>query len=180
MDIFSHGLWAAILGKLYKNKTGKKLNLRWAFFWGVFPDLVAFTPSFIWLGWALTLGGMTLGDIPRAHGIEPAGEALPIFQVTQLLYNFSHSIVIFVVVLSILVLLRYALQKKELLYIPLLGWPLHILADIPTHSYRFYPTPFLWPFSEWKFNGFSWGQPWFMIVNYSVMIVLLIVLWRKR
>jgi len=50
------------------------------------------------------------------------------------------------------------------------GWLVHILIDIPSHSYKFYPTPFLWPFSEWKFDGWSWGAPIFMIINYSLII----------
>lgn len=59
----------------------------------------------------------------------------------------------------------------------MLAWGVHILVDIPTHSYRFYPTPFLWPLSGWKFNGFSWGTPWFIVVNYGA---LLLTIWWLR
>ena len=64
----------------------------------------------------------------------------------------------------------------------MLGWGLHILIDIPTHSYQFYPTPLLWPVSSWKFNGFSWTTPWFIIVNYLAILLVYALLYilRKR
>jgi hypothetical protein len=42
---------------------------------------------------------------------------------------------------------------------PLLGWVVHILMDIPTHSKEFFPTQFLWPFSTFSVNGFNWSRP---------------------
>ncbi len=58
------------------------------------------------------------------------------------------------------------------------GWFLHILIDIPTHSYKFFPTPFLWPVSDLKIDGISWGTQWFMILNYGSLLILYIVLSR--
>jgi len=43
---------------------------------------------------------------------------------------------------------------------------------ILTHSYRFYPTPFLWPISAWRFHGLSWRTPWFMVLNYSTLLMI--------
>ena len=60
------------------------------------------------------------------------------------------------------------------------GWLIHILLDIPTHSYRFFPTPVFWPFSGWKFNGLSWATPWFLIVNYAAIIIIYLLLRRKK
>jgi hypothetical protein len=48
-----------------------------------------------------------------------------------------------------------------------LAWLGHILVDIPTHSKRFFPTPFLWPISDYKVDGISWGVRWFMLANYG-------------
>ncbi|MCX8147542.1 MAG: hypothetical protein N3D84_03680, partial [Candidatus Woesearchaeota archaeon] len=63
----------------------------------------------------------------------------------------------------------------------LLAWPIHIIIDIPTHSRYFLPTPFLWPISDWRFPGFSWGQWWFMLLNWSAIIIALIfVIIKKR
>ena len=179
MDILSHGLWAALLGKLYRLKTKEKLNLWWAFLWGMFPDLFAFTPGFAWIVWMVTFGRLSFSDLPFR---EPAVQnGLPILKLTSFLYSVSHSLVIFIIVLLVIMLIRkYLLNLKQILPIAMLGWALHILADIPTHSYRFYPTPFLWPISSFKINGFSWAQPWFMILNYSLMIILFLVLWKKK
>ena len=45
----------------------------------------------------------------------------------------------------------------------------------------FLPTPFLWPISDWKFPGISWAEPWFMVVNYTLMLGCLIwILARRR
>ena len=61
-----------------------------------------------------------------------------------------------------------------------LAWPLHILMDIFTHRREFLPTPFLWPVSTWAFPGISWAEPWFMIVNYSIMLTVLVVILVSR
>jgi hypothetical protein len=62
--------------------------------------------------------------------------------------------------------------------IEMLGWALHILIDIPTHSLRFFATPFLWPLSDYRFNGISWGNRWFMLANYTALAIVYILLWR--
>ena len=55
----------------------------------------------------------------------------------------------------------------------LLGWTLHILIDIPSHSATFYPTPFLWPISDYRFlSGVSWSNPTYMVINYSLLAVV--------
>ena len=43
MDIFAHAFWAMIVGKLADKKWKLKLKLWKAAFWGIFPDLFAFT-----------------------------------------------------------------------------------------------------------------------------------------
>jgi len=40
----------------------------------------------------------------------------------------------------------------------LYAWTLHILVDIPTHSCRRWGPKFLWPFSNYAFDGFSWAE----------------------
>lgn len=57
------------------------------------------------------------------------------------------------------------------------GWALHILIDIPSHSISLYPTPFLWPISEYRFPyGVSWANQTFMIINYSALLIVWIFL----
>jgi membrane-bound metal-dependent hydrolase YbcI (DUF457 family) len=83
-----------------------------------------------------------------------------------LLYSISHSAVVFFAVFSI----AFLIFRRPIWELG--GWLFHILLDIPTHSYRFYPTPFLWPLSDWKFGGFSWATPWFLVLNYTAIIAV--------
>lgn len=175
MDVFSHGLWAGAVCKAVNKKIKKPLNARLAMFWGVFPDLFAFTISFGWLFWSIVFGGMAFSDIPRPAEVEPAPtDTLPIFRLTSLLYAFSHSLIVFLVVFGIVALIARRPVWE------LGGWLIHVLMDIPTHSYRFYPTPFLWPVSGFKFDGFSWGTPWFLIINYLAIIIVYWFLRKRR
>lgn len=169
MDVFSHGLWAGAAAKATKLKVWRMV------LWGVFPDVFAFALPFAWLFWNLIFGGLDFSDFPRPENMEPAPrDTLPIFQVASQLYNISHSLIVFILAFALIwvILRRPAFEMS--------GWLLHVLVDIPTHSYRFYPTPFLWPFSEWKFNGFLWGTPWFIILNYSAIILVYWFLRRKE
>ncbi|MHB1118089.1 MAG: hypothetical protein ACYCZ7_00970 [Minisyncoccota bacterium] len=177
MDIFAHGLWAAAAAKGVNNAQAKRrINVWAAMLWGVFPDLFAFSIPFMWLIWSLIFGDITLANF---HGGrppigEPSGtDSLWAFQLSSALYNVSHSLVIFFVVFFGV----WAYFKQARL--ELVGWFLHIIADVPTHTYAFFPTPVFWPIFDWKFNGFSWGVPWFMLLNYSCLLLVLAFLWRS-
>lgn len=168
MDIFSHGLWAAAAAKGI-NISGKvQLRLRWAAFWGLFPDIFAFGIPLIWIWYA----NLTGGDVPSIRpGVPETGTYGLALQVAASLYNISHSLVIFALVAAVIFLWR---KKKPW---EMGGWLLHILMDIPTHTYEFFPTPALWPISSVKFNGVSWGTPWFMVLNYSALLLVFLGLW---
>jgi hypothetical protein len=72
-------------------------------------------------------------------------------------------------VIAIVWLIRQQLVK------PLFAWPLHILIDIPTHTSAFFPTPFLWPLSDYRISGVSWTTRWFFLTN-----VVVLALWYAR
>lgn len=176
MDIFSHGLWTGAVCKAVNKKIqGHPLHVRLTVFWGVFPDLFAFTIGFLWLFWNLITGAMSFSDLHRPGTVEPAPhDRLPIFRLISILYNISHSLIVFLLFFGIL----YLIFRRPVWELG--GWLFHILLDIPSHSYRFYPTPFLWPVSGWKFNGYSWTEPWFIILNYSAIIIAYLILWKKK
>jgi membrane-bound metal-dependent hydrolase YbcI (DUF457 family) len=89
-------------------------------------------------------------------------------------YNITHSLVIF----GILAFIAWKLYGRRAW--PFGAWGLHILCDIPTHSTRFFPTPYLWPFPTPFYNGHSWGNKTFMLSNYAgIVITYLILAWRK-
>src|SRR6185436_705190 len=97
------------------------------------------------------------------------------FALAHTLYNYSHSLVIWAVVF-ILVWVFYKRPRYELL-----GWVLHTLIDIPSHTLAFFPTPFLFPISDYYFShGIAWSNRWFMIINYSALLLVWIrILYSK-
>jgi len=172
MDIFSHGLWTGAVYKIINTKKDKKLNVLLSVFWGIFSDIFSFTLVFIWLLINVIFGNIKFN---KPSEIEPGiKNDLTIFHLTSALYNISHSLIIFIIVF-ILVYLTFKRPIWELG-----GWGLHIIIDIPTHSYEFYPTPFLWPISDWKFNGFSWVKFEFLIINYLAIFIVYYLLYKYK
>lgn len=152
MDIISHGLWGgAAFGR--KNKR----NFWTAFVIGMLPDLVAFSGPFI-----TNLFGITSG--PHYSDGRPDGASIAPYVYSM--YNFTHSLVIFAVVFFVVWIFR---KKPQWL---LGAWGLHILVDIPSHASSFFPTPFLWPVSNFHVNGINWGNP---IIFFPNLILLAIV-----
>ncbi len=153
MDIFAHFFWTYALF----HKTKKP----WlAALFGIVPDLLSFGMLFV----INIFTGKFFG--------RPELSSVPSFVTKS--YNFTHSLIIF----SIILLIIYLITKK--VYIFLLGWPLHILLDIPSHTNKFFPTPFLFPISGYTFSGVSWANPIFMIINYSLLIIIYIIIFRKQ
>jgi hypothetical protein len=160
MDTLSHGLWGGVV-------FGRR-HFWWAFFFGAAPDFFTFGPFF--LRWAF----MGFPPFPHAPGLRaPALEVFPPYVFVA--YNISHSLVIWTAAFLIL----WILFKKPVWVF--CAWALHILCDIPTHSTRFFPTPFLWPFHTPFVNGIPWSRPWFLITDYALLILAFTFLWwRKR
>lgn len=164
MDILAHTLWANAGARgakaIAKSKGNKefKISPAWTGFFGVAPDFFAFTIPFLIGIYNLLFNPAFEGGF-GGHHIEVNG-----FDLAAYLYQFSHSLVIFILVF-ILVWVIYKRPRYELL-----GWALHILIDIPSHSAGFYPTPFLFPISDYKFlYGVSWANSWYMIINYTAL-----------
>ena len=189
MDIFAHSVWAAIAAKKYNDTNGKKISfgstqdkpsrrkisIGWSAFWGVFPDLFAFGLPFLVLLFLVISGDLPLQ--PMWPGSAVVADHAPwIAGFIPFAYQISHSIVVFAGVF----LLSWIIMQR--LPIVLLGWALHIAIDIFSHAATFYPTPFLWPISDWKFlYGISWADPRYMIINYAAMLVCFwLVFLRKK
>ncbi len=182
MDVFSHGLWSATLAKATNLSTKKvELNPWHAAWWGVFPDVFAFSVPM-----AVTLFGLLTGTVDRSGlpGPGSSAGARPVFGLALYLYNYSHSLIVFALVFGVIFGIRFLRHREKMWYslVPwtMLAWMLHILADIPTHSTEFYPTPFLWPFSSFRVNGYPWAHPVFMITNYSLLVIVSIILFIKK
>ncbi len=156
MDILSHGLWG---GAAFGRK--RKKDFWWAFFFGVAPDLFSFGIFTV-----MTVLGLASGP-DWGHG-PPDESAIPGY--VHSLYHVTHSLVVFSVVFALV----YLICRKA--FLPMLAWPLHILFDIPTHSTRFFPTPFLWPFfDDVRVDGTPWSHPAIFIPN--VVLLAIVYLW---
>lgn len=176
MDILAHGLWAGAAGKATNLKKKRSLQLWLIAILGVFPDFFAFAPAFVYMFASFIFPSIPKITHPGPTHMEPAtGNTLYILNLTHNLYNLSHSLIMFFLIFG----LFWLVFKKP--FWELGGWLLHIVMDIPSHSYDFFPTPFLWPVSDFKVNGVHWGTPWFMILNYSsIIIVYLALYWLKK
>ena len=160
MDIVAHALWATAAAKAANRGFATRVKARWFAAWALFPDLFAFAPEVIVALW------YRLAGIARTHS---RGHHLLDIE----LYDPSHSLVVFVFAFAF----AWLIFRRPVW--PLLGWALHVLMDIPTHSARF-PTPFLWPISSFRFVGISWRQRWFVILNYAALAVVFLLLWIAR
>jgi hypothetical protein len=89
------------------------------------------------------------------------------------LYPAGHSLLIFLLVFGI----TTAVARRVVL--ELFGWLLHILIDIPTHSFSYYATRFLWPVSSYRVDGIAWWTPWFWISTYALLAGVYYLFWRK-
>ena len=160
MDVISHGLWGGIA---FGRKSFK--NYLIAFLIGVSPDAFSFGIFML-----ARITGFSKMDFSGGHMDQ---SLVP--QYVHVLYNFTHSLIIFLAVF----LLVWLILKKP--YWLLGAWGLHILIDIPTHSFEFFPTPFLWPVSNFMVNGISWGSPIIFFPDVAILIILYAIFWyRKR
>lgn len=155
MDIISHGLWGGIaFGR--KNKR----DFWWAFGIGLMPDLLSF-------GIFSAMRSLGLVSGPDWGNGLPSPDSIPVY--VHSLYNITHSLIIFILVFLLVMMVR----RKP--FLPLMAWGLHILMDIPTHSTRFFPTPFLWPISTYNINGVPWGHP--LIFFPDIIILFGLYIW---
>ena len=171
MDTLAHGLWAGAAYLAASSRLRKQLRVWRVVVWGIFPDLFAFTPTFVVLAWHRLFGDPAH---PMQFFSRALRESLPVFLQPHILYPWSHSLIIFALLFAIVWFLGRRAAPA------MLAWPLHILMDIPSHRAGLYGTPFLWPISSYRFNGVSWGQRWFMILNYTALAAVFVVLvaWR--
>lgn len=152
MDMVSHALLTNLIFK--EAPTGQRI---WAIIFSVLPDALSFVPLFA-----------TDFFKKMLFFKRPPTSLYPRYIFT--IYTVFHSLVIWCVVFLLLLLF-----KLEWWAIAYLGWGMHIIIDIFTHSKRAFSTQIFWPFSNYSFSGISWSSKWFIIINYSVILVLYII-----
>lgn len=166
MDDLAHGLWAGAAAIFAKRTAGVQVRILPFVLWATFPDVLAFGPGIAAGLWLRLTGGT--GYAEPAHGghFHHVHIGLP-------LYPIGHSLLIFAGVYCLC-----SLVARRPVVSPL-GWLLHILIDIPTHSYRYYATRFLWPLSDYRFDGVAWWTPWLLWCTYGSLALVYLLMWRK-
>ena len=154
MDTISHALW----GKgLFGYRKYKWLPL----FFGAIPDLASFGLYFLYNlivnPTTIKMGKPELSEIPSW---------------VYSLYNVTHSLII-----AMLFIFIAYIFKREFCF-SMLAWPFHIIIDFFTHSIEYFPTPILWPISNYRFDGIPWSNQYIMIGN--IVCIFLVFNYRRR
>jgi hypothetical protein len=150
MDFISHSLW----GGIAFGRRSKRL------FW--LAIIISLLPDFLTEGLFGVLNLIGVKGIPGWENGHPNITDYPVW--AQNLYSITHSLVIFTLVF----LLIWVVVRKPIWII--CAWGLHILIDIPTHSLALFPTPFLWPISDFMFNGIGWDNALILTVDIFLLI----------
>jgi hypothetical protein len=150
---------------MYKSVPDVKNNRRivfWGVILGILPDFISFVPVMLVRFIEIIRGNVEatfLTDAYYTYAFADYG---------IISYNYTHSILIW---LLATLLIWAGLKKFPWI---LLGWGLHIVIDIFSHTTDFFATPFLFPFSNFQISVVNWSHPIFMLVNYALLLVLYI------
>jgi hypothetical protein len=174
VDVISHGLWATALGETLRRRgLASKWQVAGAAAFGLMPDLVALIPVSVW-----AIGSESATEAIRAYIFAQPGTEPVMAPWAQLLEHNIHCSAHSVVVLALITLLSF--WKFRRLLIPLAGWWLHVVLDIPTHSREYYAVTIFYPISTWSFDGIAWTDPGVLVTNYMALAVTYAWLFATR
>jgi len=179
MDVVSHAIWG-------RHITHTRVNWKAAALIGVLPDLCAFIPGSI-VSWVNGNGGNRVDNNTVTADFP---------EISWQIYTYSHSLIWAGVIFAII---WYALSRKvnengeipvnrviktpmcarNAAFFLMLPWFFHILVDIPVHTAKFFPTPFLSPLSDYVFGGIRWSTPWIWWSNVVAIIFVAWLLYRN-
>jgi hypothetical protein len=169
MDVISHALWAGAAAQVARRRWRvTRRTVAWTVALGVLPDLVMLVPVVSWSLFQPDALRLIYDFVRAIPGREPYLPPL-VVTLSHHAHCILHSAPISIAVTAV------AWWLKPRLLFPLMGWWLHIVIDIPTHSSGYYAVPFLYPFTYRGVDGIAWTTPWVLIANYAV---LAFIYWR--
>jgi len=149
------GLAHVVFGLLF---FGDRSLLLWWLFFSAAPDLpdVLLIPRFV-------------RNLLSRYGFRnPAREGRRITRVWKPLVRATHSVPVFLTVFFLV----WFINGTP--FLPLFAWLAHLGIDIFTHSRKYHPVEFLWPFSSVSFDGWAWSRPAMLVGTYVALLVLLL------
>jgi hypothetical protein len=164
MDIFAHALWAgAGIGLAHRRWPVKPAIAAATVALAALPDIPHFLPHLVW-----SMFGEGTFDALGGYAIAVPGQEPAMLPIVALLSHHLHCVMHSAIVAGVITLWVWVVRRS--LWIPLLGWWSHIVIDIFTHSADYYPSPVFYPITQRGFDGIAWNTPWFMALNYTVLI----------
>ena len=132
-----------------------------AVFFGAMPDLISFGA---FMAMQIINGAWSPGSPPLA--------ILPAWLYTN--YSLGHSFVICLPIIGLV-----SLWRRDIAF-AMLAWPFHIVLDFPFHSFKYFPTPILWPISDFKLDGIPWSHWYIWLPNVAGLGILLTYRCRQK
>lgn len=162
MDILAHGLWAGAAVKACARRHAiTRETALWTLALAILPDFGHALPVAVW-----TIASGT-PHLLYEYAFAPPGGGPPLPDTVALWSHHLHCMLHSGPVAGAFTLV--ATLALGHFWLPLAGWWSHVLIDVLAHSTNFYPSPVLYPFSYWGFDGFAWNTWPFQIVNYLML-----------
>lgn len=173
MDILAHGLWAGAAVVAMAPRRPSASLWAWTVALAVMPDLGHMLPV---TGWAVA--HLTSADWWQYATASP-GQEPPMPEAVVFWAHHLHCVLHSAVVAAVVTAAVWAWRRA--FWWPLLGWWLHIVIDVFTHSADFFPSPVFYPLTYWGFDGVAWNRPGFLWANYLALAgVWAWLMWRQR
>ena len=137
------------------------------------PDLVALVPVIAWTLTSSSTFDAVVAYVTATPGREPAMAAWARLAEHHI-HCSAHSVV--VLILATAACWRWLPRVAP----ALLGWWMHLLLDVPTHSREYYAVTVFYPLTEWSFDGIAWTTPWVLAVNYAALAAAYLALFATR
>lgn len=173
MDILAHALWVGVgIAAAQSRRPVSRHTAAMTVALAIAPDLGHMLPI---LGWSISGEGSVAQLWAYAVALPNQEPALP--PMIGLWSHHLHCALHSAIVAAAATLILWLILRR--FWVPLLGWWSHIVIDIFTHSAEFYPAPVLYPITYRGFDGVAWNTPWFMLINYSALMICAIYFWRN-
>ena len=144
-SVFSH----AIIGYLLFQEKG--------IIYSILPDIIGFGPYFLKLG----SNYKNLNFKKKIINIAPMSKMV---ENDWFLYNLSHSLILWCII--------YYILKDKAIYAAIFS----IIMDIFLHSNKEWKGPaFLYPLTEYRFNGIHWLSKPGMIITITIILLLFFI-----